>query len=151
MRLAAMSASIESLTLRLASQKDHFRLEHLQRRASLELPEYRDELLKHPDAMHLPPTQIENGQVIVAEWNGAIAGFAAEVGGELDGVFVEPDLWGLGIGKALVAAATHRARQRGLALSVVANPRARTFYEKCGFSVEGEVQTRFGPALRMTR
>ena len=146
-----MSGNIESLTLRLANQKDQLRLEQLQRRASLELPEYRDELLKHPDAMHLPPTQIENGQVIVAEWNGALAGFAAEVGGELDGVFVEPDLWGLGIGKALVAAATHRARQRGLALSVVANPRARTFYEKCGFTVEEEVETRFGPALRMTR
>jgi len=146
-----MSKNIESLTLRLARPGDRLKLEHLQRLASLELPEYRYELLKHPDAIHLPPTQIANGQVIVAEWNGAIAGFAAEVGGELDGVFVEPDLWGLGIGKALVAAATHRARQRGLALSVVANPRARVFYEKCGFTVEEEVRTRFGPALKMSR
>src|SRR6187402_1349883 len=96
-RRDAMSANIEPLTLRLAREEDQLKLEHLQRRASLELPEYRDELLKHPDAIHLPPTQVANGQVIVAEWNGAIAGFAAEVGGELDGLFVEPDLWGLGI------------------------------------------------------
>jgi RimJ/RimL family protein N-acetyltransferase len=38
-----------------------------------------------------------------------------------------------------------------LALTVIANPRARGFYEKCGFKVEGEVQTRFGPGLRMSR
>ena len=29
--------------------------------------------------------------------------------------------------------------------------RAREFYEKCGFSVEGEARTRFGPAIRMSR
>jgi GNAT superfamily N-acetyltransferase len=73
------------------------------------------------------------------------------VGGELDGLFVEPDLWGQGIGRMLVEAATHEARKRGLALSVIANPRARRFYESCGFTVEGEEQTRFGPALRMTK
>ena len=28
---------------------------------------------------------------------------------------------------------------------------ARKFYESCGFTVEGEEQTRFGPALRMTK
>ncbi|MFL6731744.1 MAG: GNAT family N-acetyltransferase, partial [Sphingomicrobium sp.] len=49
-----------------------------------------------------------NGQVIVAEMDGGIAGFAAVVGGELDGLFVEPDLWGRGIGRALVDAATRR-------------------------------------------
>lgn len=146
-----MSENTDSLTLRPARMRELEALEDLQRRASLELPEYRDQLLLNPDAMHVPPAQISNGQVIVAEWNGAIAGFAAVVAGELDGLFVEPDLWGLGIGKKLADAATHRARQKGLALRVTANPRARTFYERCGFRVEGEVQTRFGPALRMSR
>ena len=56
--------------------------------------------------------QIANGQVIVAEIDGEIAGFAAVVGGELDGLFVEPDLWGRGIGAALVDAATHEARRQ---------------------------------------
>jgi GNAT superfamily N-acetyltransferase len=146
-----MSANVDSLTLRPARARELEALEDLQRRASLELPEYRDQLLLNPDAVHLPPAQIANGQVIVAEWNGAIAGFAAVVAGELDGLFVEPELWGLGIGKALADAATHRARQKGLALRVTANPRARIFYEKCGFRIEGEVRTRFGPAIRMSR
>ncbi len=140
-----------SLRLRLAQPEEREDLEELQRRASLELPEYRDELLANPDAIHLPPAQIANGQVIVAELGDEIAGFAAVVGGELDGLFVEPDLWGSGIGRILVEAAVHEARQRGLSLTVIANPRARGFYETCGFSVEGEEQTRFGPALRMSR
>ena len=131
-----MSNHADSLTLRLAVPEEHDELEELQRRASLELPEYRDQLIANPDAIYLPQGQIANGQVIVAE---------------LDGLFVEPDLWGRGVGRALVDAATHEARKRGLALKVIANPRARRFYEHCGFSLEGEVQTRFGPGLRMTK
>ena len=146
-----MSKPADSLTLRLARPDEHDALEDLQRRASLELPEYRDQLLDNPDAIYLPEGQIANGQVIVAEFDGEIAGFAAVVGGELDGLFVEPDLWGGGIGRALVDAATYEARRRGLALKVIASLRARRFYESCGFVVEGEEQTRFGLALRMTK
>ncbi|HEY8433769.1 MAG TPA: GNAT family N-acetyltransferase [Sphingomicrobium sp.] len=146
-----MSNHADSLTLRLARPEEHEQLEELQRRASLELPEYRDQLILHPDAIYLPAGQIANEQVIVAEIAGEIAGFAAVVGGELDGLFVEPDLWGHGIGRTLVDAATHEARKKGLSLKVIANPRARRFYESCGFTSEGEEQTRFGPALRMTR
>jgi GNAT superfamily N-acetyltransferase len=146
-----MSNPADSLTLRLAKPEEHDELEDLQRRASLELPEYRDELIANPDAIYLPEGQIANGQVIVAEIGGEIAGFAAVVGGELDGLFVEPDLWGQGIGRTLVDAATQEARRKGLALQVTANPRARPFYESCGFTVEGEEQTRFGVGIRMTR
>jgi GNAT superfamily N-acetyltransferase len=146
-----MSKHADTITLRLAKPEEHEELEDLQRRASLELPEYRDDLLANPDAIHLPPAQIANGQVIVADFAGEIAGFAAIVGGELDGLFVEPDLWGGGIGRALIQAAAHQARLRGLSLTVIANPSVRGFYESCGFSVEGEEQTRFGPGLRMSR
>lgn len=146
-----MSRRADTLSLRRARPEEHQLLEELQRRASLELPDYRELLLANPDAVHLPPAQIANGQVIVAELEGAIAGFAAVVGGELDGLFVEPDLRGRGVGRALADAAAHEARNRGLTLSVIANPRARRFYESCGFSVEGAAQTRFGPALRMSR
>jgi GNAT superfamily N-acetyltransferase len=146
-----MSNRADSLTLRRARPEEHDALEELQRRAAFELPEYREQLIDNADAIYLPAGQIANGQVIVAELDGEIAGFAAVVGGELDGLFVEPDLWGRGIGRALVDAATHEARKRGLALAVIANPRARRFYEHCGFSLEGDVQTRFGPALRMTK
>jgi GNAT superfamily N-acetyltransferase len=118
-----MSKLDEGLTLRLARPEEHDELEDLQRRASLEVPEI----------------------------DGEIVGFAAVVGGELDGLFVEPDLWGFGVGRRLVDAATNEARRRGLALKVIASPRGRRFYEHCGFTVEGEAQTRFGPALRMTK
>ena len=146
-----MSNPADPLTLRLARPEEREMLEELQRRASLELPDYRERLLAHPDAIHLPPSQIANGQVLVAEFDGEIVGFAAVVGGELDGLFVEPDMWGGGIGRALVNAAAHEARRKGLSLSVIANPTARGFYESCGFSFEGEEQTRFGPGLRMSR
>jgi GNAT superfamily N-acetyltransferase len=146
-----MSKRADTLNLRLAQAEEQEALEQLMARAALELAEYREQLLANPDAIHLPPAQIANGQVIVAELGGEVAGFAAVVGGELDGLFVEPDLWGRGIGRVLADAATHEARRKGLTLSVIAAPGARRFYESCGFSVEGEAQTRFGPALRMTR
>ena len=146
-----MSKRAEAPTVRPARPDEHGALEDLQRRASTALPEYRAQLEAHPDAVHLPPAQIANGQVRVAELDGRVAGFAAVVAGELDGLFVEPELWRCGIGRALVEAATHEARRNGYTLWVIANPGAREFYERCGFSVEGEAQTRFGPALRMSR
>jgi GNAT superfamily N-acetyltransferase len=146
-----MSGPADAFSLRRAEPEEHEALEQLMARASFELPDYREQLLRRPDAIHVPPAQIANGQVIVADMDGMIVGFAAVVGGELDGLFVEPDLWGQGIGRALVDAATHEARKRGLALKVIANPSARQFYESCGFSIEGEERTRFGPALRMTK
>lgn len=146
-----MSKPVDLLSIRLAEPDEREELEELQRRASLALADYRDQLLAHPDAIHLPPAQVANGQVLVAELDGRVAGFAAVVGGELDGLFVEPELWRRGIGAALVDAATHEARHKGLALTVIANPNARDFYESRGFSLEGEVQTRFGPAFRMSR
>ena len=146
-----MSKRAEALTIRTARPEEREDLEALQRRASLALPEYREQLEAHPDAIDLPAEQIENGDVLVAELDGHIAGFAVLIGGELDGLFVEPDLWAQGIGSALVGEVVHEARRRGLSLWVTANLGAREFYEKCGFSPEGEAQTQFGPALRMSR
>ena len=146
-----MSERAERPSIRFAKSYERDELEDLQRRASLAQPEYRALLEAHPDAVELPAEQIENGEVIVAERDGKIAGFAAVVGGELDGLFVEPALWRQGVGTALVETAAHEARRRGLSLTVTANPGAREFYESCGFSVEGEAATRFGPALRMSR
>jgi GNAT superfamily N-acetyltransferase len=146
-----MSKRAEALTIRVARPDERDDLEALQRRASLELPDYREQLLANPDAIHLPPAQLANGQVLVAELAGRVAGFAAVVGGELDGLFVEPDLWRHGVGGALVEAAVHEARKRGLALTVIANPQALGFYRRCGFSEEGFVETRFGPGVRMSR
>jgi GNAT superfamily N-acetyltransferase len=144
------------MRIRLAKAEERQALEALQRRASLAIGAYNEQLEAHPDAIHLPPIQIALGEVLVAEDDGEIAGFAVLVdkgnSAELDGLFVEPARWRQGIGAALVNEAVHVARNRGLSLiTVVAEPGAREFYEKCGFSVEGETETRFGTALRMSR
>ena len=148
-------SALADLTIRLAMPEERQLLEALQRRASLALGEYNQQLEAEPDAIELPVEQIEDGAVIVAERDDRIAGFAVVliVGdeAELDGLFVEPEQWRQGIGAALVDVAVHEARRQGLAMMVVANPSARGFYEKCGFTVEGGAETRFGPALRMSR
>lgn len=144
------------MRIRLARSEEQEQLEDLQRRASLALGTYNHQLEAHPDAIQLPPEQIALGEVLVAEMDGEIVGFAVVLDEEgraaLDGLFVDPGLWRQGIGAALVEAVVHLARNRGLTLiTVVAEPSAREFYEKCGFSVEGETETRFGPALSMSR
>jgi GNAT superfamily N-acetyltransferase len=139
------------LRIRLARPHERLELEELQRRASLALPEYSSQLMAYPGAIHLPLEQLERGDVWVAEAAGDIVGFVAIDGTQLDGLFVEPAHWRKGVGSALVDAAVHEARRRGVSLTVTAAPAARGFYESCGFAVEGEAQTRFGPALRMSR
>jgi len=145
----------DELTIRMARPDERDALEALQRRASLALGQYNEQLEAHPDAIELPLEQIDRGGVIVAELGDQVAGFAAVVidddEAELDGLFVEPSLWRRGIGAALVDVAIHEARRQGLAMMVVAEPSAREFYEKCGFTLEGPAETRFGPALRMSR
>lgn len=143
------------LSIRLARSDERDELEALQRRASLALGEYNAQLEAEPEAIHLPIEQIEGGAVIVAEQQDGIAGFAVVLidddEAELDGLFVEPRLWKQGVGSMLIGVAVHEARRRGLTLMVIANPSAKLFYEKCGFVHEGEAETRFGPALRMSR
>ena len=151
MRRDATSNRAEPLTVRLARPEERQALEDLMRGASLALEAYREQLQAHPEVIELPAEQIASGDVFVAELDGRIAGFVALVGGEIDGLFVEPDLWRRGIGAVLVEEAAHEVRRRGLSLTVVAGPEARGFYESCGFVVEGDEATRFGPAFRMSR
>lgn len=151
---AAMSKRAE-VWLRPARAPERQELEDLQRRASLANPEDRPHLEAHPDAIALPLAFIERGEVTVAEVQDRIAGFAVVQAHdgctELDGLFVEPAQWRRGVGRALVDEATHEARRNGHALVVIANHAARGFNERCGFMLEGGAQTRFGPALRMSR
>ena len=97
------------MRIRLARTEECKLLEDLQRRASLALGTHNAQLEANPDAIHLPAEQIALGEVLVAEIDGEIAGFAVvlDEGGrsELDGLFVEPSHWRRGIGSALVAEA----------------------------------------------
>ena len=139
------------MRIRPAEPDEREVLEALQWRASLANPDDRPHLLANPDAIDLPLAQITSGDVVVAELDGSIVGFAAVVGGELDGLFVEPEQWRRGIGEALVEAAARMAQCRGLALSVIANPAALGFYKRCGFVEQGLAETRFGRGIRMSR
>lgn len=141
--------------IRLARPNERLDLEELQHRSSRALPAYREQLDANPEAIDLPLEQVERGEISVAEGVDGIAGFAVVViegdTAEIDGLFVEPHLWRRGVGTALIEAATHDARRAGLSLTVVAAPEAVQFYERCGFTAEGGVETRFGPAVRMSR
>ena len=141
--------------LRPAQAPERQQLEDLQRRASLANPDDRPHLEAHPDAIALSLALIERGEVTVAEVGAEVGGFAVvqrhDGFTELDGLFVEPGKWRRGIGRALVDAATHEARRNGHALVAISSAHTRGFYERCGFMFEGPAQTRFGPALRMSR
>jgi len=145
---------VSAITIRFGRVDERGLLEDLQRRASLMWDEYRPYLLANPDVIDLPLAQLRDGQVRVAQMNGRVAGFAALLPRhgchELDGLFVEPALWGRGLGRALIADALVIARAEGArAIETVANPRAEGFYMRLGFVVTGRAETPFGPANRM--
>ena|SRR5579859_3374932 len=146
---------MKDLVIRPAVASEQKALEDLQLQASLTNAGDRDALLAHPDAIELPPGQIAAGGVFVAEWNGAIVGFAAlepreDGASELDALFVDPNMRRRGIARSLVEHCAEAARARkSTALCVIGNPHAKDFYSACGFNVVGTAETRFGPALLM--
>jgi GNAT superfamily N-acetyltransferase len=145
------------IAIRAAAPHEREALEALQRRASLVWEDYREQLLANPDAIELPAEQIAEGRVFVAETDGQLAGFGVvlprEDGeAELDGLFVEPDGWGKGVGRRLIEEAARRAAALGARwLCVTANPRAEGFYLACGFELSGQAETQFGPARTMRK
>jgi GNAT superfamily N-acetyltransferase len=132
-------------------------LELLQRRSSDVWPDYREQLAANPDAIELPQSYVDSGWVRVAVGRAETPlGFSVtiprgEETHELDRLFVEPGDMHRGVGRALVEDAVARAADSGaLRLEVTAGP-AEAFYARVGFTVIGDAQTRFGPAVRMRR
>lgn len=148
---------MRQVTVRLAAISEQKSLEALQWRASLDNPGDREALLTNPDAIALPLRQIEDGGVFVAEVAGSVMGFAAifpRVDGdsELDALFVEPEAWRKGIGRALIEHCVSVAKVAGAAsIHVVGNPHAESFYGACGFKTLGTKQTRLGIGLLLKR
>jgi N-acetylglutamate synthase-like GNAT family acetyltransferase len=148
---------LKVLSIRLADTDECKALEALQLRAALNNAGDREALLSNPDAIVLPLEQITAGQVFVAERDGAVVGFAvvlprADGETELDGLFVEPDVWRHGIGRSLVDHCSDVMRAQGAAaLHVVGNPHAEGFYTACGFETTGTRSTRFGVGLLMRK
>jgi GNAT superfamily N-acetyltransferase len=94
---------------------------------------------------------IERGGVWVAEDDGHVVGFVS-IGdsrqgpdeGELYAIYVLPDAWGTGAGAGLMAAAVEALRSAyptSILWVLDDNPRARRFYEREGWELDGGTQT----------
>ena len=141
--------------VRPARPDEREQLQELQRRASLANPGDRDSILSHPEVIDLPLEQILGGCVLVASTELLPLGFAvvlftSELEAELDGLFVEPEMWRKGVARSLLQASCELAKSTGArSLHVIANHHASAFYSSSGFLYEREVHTQFGAATRM--
>jgi GNAT superfamily N-acetyltransferase len=104
----------------------------------------------HPDwsrwqrQIETPPT---GWTVLVAEEDGRLLGFAAvgpsrdgTQGGELYAIYVDPDSWSTGVGRALIERAEERLADdydEATLWVLDDNPRARRFYERAGWTPDG--------------
>lgn len=141
------------MEIRDATVDDLHALRDVFRRASLHNDGDREVLLAHPETLQYDDEWVTQGFVRVAVLDGRVAGFATVVPhgdrGELEDLFVAPELMRRGIARALVADAVARARADGMrAVDVIANEHAAAFYGAVGFEVVGTAETEFGPAPR---
>lgn len=145
------------IVIRAPSPADQAVLLELQRRASLANPGDRALLLTHPDIITLPAKQLTAETACIAELGGHVAGFAIVLrredgDAELDGLFVDPDLWRQGVGRALVGQAVVLGRAMGARrLYVIGNLHAEGFYRAAGFTELEKVTLQFGEGLLMQR
>jgi GNAT superfamily N-acetyltransferase len=123
-----------------------FPAEELDRGGFIKAARWRDRL-DHP-----PP----GWSTFVAERDGTVVGFTSvgpsrdEPGiGELYAIYVDPDEWSTGAGRALIERAEERLRDEYAAATLWVledNPRARRFYERAGWSADGgrKAESRWG-------
>jgi len=87
----------------------------------------------------------ENVCAWVAEGDGDIVGMAIAGDDELRDLYVVPTAWGTGVSQALMDAVLEWLHEREVEEAVLwvgeANARARRFYEREGWSADGETRT----------
>jgi GNAT superfamily N-acetyltransferase len=108
-----------------------------------------------------PPTS--KNEIWVVDTETRVDAFAAigpareadpNVTGELYAIYVDPDRWGQGLGRALFTHATGRLKSHGYSTAILwvlaSNIRARRFYEIAGWSVDGgsKLESQAGFELR---
>jgi ribosomal protein S18 acetylase RimI-like enzyme len=150
----AEGANWVTFQIRDATAADMPALRDVFRRASLSNDGDRPNLLANPDALEFSGDAISEGQTRVAVAAGRVIGFATSlIAGdvaELDDLFVDPDWMRQGAARQLVLDVTAIARGRGARrVEVTANQHALSFYEAVGFVFDRQVETQFGPGLRM--
>lgn len=111
------------------------------------------------DELTLRDDELAARRVLVAELDGAVAGFGTLEGeppyGELGMLFVEPTAIGRGVGGALLAALVAQARSTGFTrLAIDADPNAEAFYlahgaVRVGAVASGSVPGRVLPQLEL--
>lgn len=84
----------------------------------------------------------DGGPVLVAEEDGVIAGFAAYGPGQLFALYLLPEFWGRGLGRALHDRVVEELSGDSAVLWVLAtNERAKAFYVRRGWVADGASQT----------
>lgn len=146
-----------ALTLRPAGPDDHQTLFELKRRASLAVPEDREALLAHPEAIVLEIAHLKPDTTVIASLDGETAGYVCVMPGpnrtsHVFDLFVDPPFWRRGVGSRLIAAAEDLARgQDATRMAVVAGAFALPFYIACGFSPYAPQPTQFSPATALIK
>ncbi|HEX6787890.1 MAG TPA: GNAT family N-acetyltransferase [Gaiellaceae bacterium] len=86
----------------------------------------------------------EDGGEVVA-FVGSFPSRDADAEGELGEIYALPEAWGKGVGRALMTACVAALRERGYADAILwvldENPRARAFYEREGWALDGAEKT----------
>lgn len=84
----------------------------------------------------------DGGAVLVAEEDGVVAGFAAYGDGRLYALYLLPEYWGRGLGRALHDRVVEGLSGDSAILWVLAtNERAKDFYVRQGWVADGASQT----------
>jgi GNAT superfamily N-acetyltransferase len=84
----------------------------------------------------------DGGQVLVAEEDGVIAGFAAYGDGQLYALYLLPEFWGRGLGRLLHDRVVEEMSGDSAILWVLStNERAKAFYLRQGWVDDGVTQT----------
>ncbi|WP_329050665.1 GNAT family N-acetyltransferase [Amycolatopsis sp. NBC_01488] len=84
----------------------------------------------------------DGGQVLVAEQDGVVAGFAAYGDGRLYALYLLPEYWGRGLGRALHDRVVEDLSGDSAVLWVLStNERAKAFYVRQGWAPDGAAQT----------
>ena len=83
----------------------------------------------------------EGESIFVADDDGRVVGFVSVGACELYAIYALPEAWGSGAGAALMRTAVAQLRKDGCAEAVLwvleDNPRARRFYEREGWELDG--------------